>query len=67
MNIPDRYKFADKVPREGASCATCYYVAKDGEHCRNKIYAEKMGSDKLGAATNRWCCALWSATKVGKS
>lgn len=61
VNLPDRYPFAEKVPKAGASCATCHYVTTDLKRCRNKFYIEENGSKDLGAAANRWCCSAWSA------
>lgn len=63
--IPSRYAFAEGVPAEGASCATCYYVSEDREHCRNLLYADELGTADLGAKADRWCCMLWSAEKRG--
>ena len=61
VKLPDRYPFAEKVPSAGASCATCYFLSKDGEHCRNKFYIQEHGSKDLGAKASRWCCMAWSA------
>lgn len=60
MKLPDRYPFAEKVPKEGASCATCYFLGTDGDSCRNKFYIKEHGSKDLGAVASRWCCMAWS-------
>lgn len=61
--IPDRYPFAEEVPKEGTSCANCYFLGKDGKTCRNKIYIKKNGSNQLGKKASRWCCMVWSLHK----
>lgn len=58
--IPARYPLAEEVPKGGSSCANCYYLSSDEEHCNNRLYREDMKTRKLGAAADRWCCMLWS-------
>jgi hypothetical protein len=63
VDLPDSYAFAEKVPKAGASCATCSYLAKD-KQCDNKYYQQEHGSRALGAKPSRWCCMAW--TRLGK-
>lgn len=64
--LPDRYPFAENVPKEGASCATCIFLTEDEEHCLNKFYVKAHGSNELGDEANVWCCMAWSAEKRKK-
>ena len=53
------YPFATKVPKKGASCATCRFLNKD-DLCTNKYYIQyNAGSGELGAKPKRWCCSAW--------
>lgn len=61
--LPDRYPFAEQVPKGGTSCANCYYLGKDEETCRNKFYIANNGDRKLLAKANEFCCMAWSGEK----
>lgn len=61
--IPDRYPFAEVVGPDGSRCSTCYYLSKDGEHCRNKLYKEATGTRDLGGEADEFCCLVWSSTR----
>lgn len=60
MKLPPRYPFAEEVPEDGASCATCYFLNTDDDTCRNRFYIKEHGSSELGDAPKRWCCMAWS-------
>lgn len=60
IKLPPRYPFAEKVPQGGSSCANCYFLSKDGEHCRNRFYRQSEGTRKLGAKADQFCCCAWS-------
>lgn len=67
-SLPDRYPFAEAVPRGGSCCANCHYLRKDGKSCANKFYVrENDGSHKLGDKADRFCCMAWSAEARRKS
>lgn len=55
----DTYPFGTKVPKRGASCATCRFL-NDANECTNSYYiAWNDGSSQLGAKPRRWCCSAW--------
>lgn len=60
FTLPSAIPFAEKVPKRGASCATCQYLGKDEQTCTNTVYVEQHGSNKLGAKAKRWCCSVWT-------
>lgn len=61
--LPSAYPFAERVPKAGASCATCAYLGEDEETCTNDYYIDEHGSDARGAKAPRWCCMAWSKEK----
>lgn len=64
MDLPEsEYPFATKVPKAGASCATCMFLDKEGV-CTNRYYIKwNDGSGELGAKAKRWCCSAWTETE----
>lgn len=63
--IPARFGFGVKVPEGGSSCATCFYVSKDGKSCNNALYRKYQGTSDLGANADAFCCAVWIQKDVG--
>ncbi len=59
-SLPDRYPFAESVPKGGSSCANCHYLSEHGT-CHNKFYRkENGGSGELGDKPDQFCCIAWS-------
>lgn len=58
VELPDTYPFAERVPKRGASCATCRFLTKD-KKCGNPFYQKAHGSSELGARPRRWYCVAW--------
>lgn len=58
--LPSDIPFAEKVPKKGASCASCSWLGDDEKSCTNELYIKQHGSPKLGAKAKRWCCVVWS-------
>ena len=70
FSLPLNHEFATRVPRQGASCASCRYLFRSmGSYgCKNAYYQDwqrSAGADEgvLGLLPERpdeYCCDVWA-------
>lgn len=60
---PKDHKVGMVVPIGGSDCAKCEYLSKDSLHCENEHFTAWLGSSKLPAKADRYCCDFFEAGK----
>lgn len=61
---PKDHQVGIRVPKGGSDCAKCEYV--DGRKCKQELFIQWNGSDRIPAPTNEYCCDFFEAMKERK-
>jgi len=67
VNYPASHQLGMKVPKGGASCASCKFVSKDLLKCANRQFVVWNGSKFLPQKADEYCCDLYKIKPAAKA